>query len=105
MTKEEYFIFHKSMTDRMEQITRAKNHDYSGFGDSPFSNFMVVEKCGIASTEQGFLTRMMDKISRVNSFVQQGVTKVSDEKIEDTLLDLANYAILMSGYLKSKKNG
>lgn len=103
MTHSEYFEFHKSMTQRMEQIARAKNHDYSGFEGSPFSNFEIVERCGIASTEQGFLTRMMDKISRVNSFVKQGTTKVSDEKIEDTLLDLANYAILLAGYLKSKQ--
>ena len=65
---------------------------------------MVVEKIGIASTEQGFLTRMMDKISRVNSFVKQGTLNVADEKIEDTLMDLANYAILMAGYLRSKKD-
>jgi len=26
-----------------------------------------------------------------------------DESIEDTLLDLSNYAILMAGYIKSKK--
>ena len=47
---------------------------------------------------------MMDKISRVNSFVLQGVTKVENEKIEDTLLDLANYALLLSGYIKSKRD-
>ena len=104
MTQSEYFEFHKSMTQRMEQIAKSKNHDYSGFDDSPFANFMVVEKIGIASTEQGFLTRMMDKISRVNSFVKQGTLNVADEKIEDTLMDLANYAILMAGYLRSKKD-
>ena len=29
--------------------------------------------------------------------------KVSEEAIEDTLVDLANYAIIMSLYVKSKK--
>lgn len=87
----------------MMQIVEAKNHDYAGFDEDPFANFKVVENCGIASVEQGFLTRMMDKISRVNSFIKQGVCNVQDEKIEDTLVDLANYSILLSGYIKQKK--
>lgn len=88
----------------MVEVTTAKSHDYAGFADDdPFANFRVVERCGIASVEQGFLTRMMDKISRINSFVKQGVCSVQDEKIEDTLLDLANYSILFAGYIKSKK--
>lgn len=104
MKTTEYLSFHKEVCDKMHEITVAKNHDYSGFSDDdPFANFRVVELCGIASVEQGFLTRMMDKMSRVNSFVKQGVCNVKDEKIEDTLLDLANYAILMSAFIQSKK--
>lgn len=101
--KEEYLKFHKEFCDDMVKIAKAKNHDYSGFDDDPFANFKIVEKCGIASTEQGFLTRMMDKMSRLNSFVQQGVCEVQDEKIEDTLKDLSNYCILFAGYLRQKK--
>lgn len=104
MNRADYLQFHKDCCAKMIEVTQAKNHDYSGFSDDdPFVNFKVVERCGISSTEQGFLTRMMDKISRVNSFVKQGVCNVKDEKIEDTLLDLANYSILMAGYIKSKK--
>lgn len=103
MTKEQYFQFHKQCTDKMTAITKAKNADYTGKGDDPFSNFTRVEAVGICSTEQGFLTRMMDKISRINSFVQKGVLEVKDESIEDTLLDLANYSILFAGYIKSVK--
>lgn len=103
-TKEEYLKFHKDCCDKMQLITKAKNHDYAGFTEDPFANFKTVEDVGIASVEQGFLTRMMDKISRINSFAKQGVCKVDDEKIEDTLIDLANYSILMAGYIKSKKN-
>ena len=104
MNRTEFLEFHEKFTEDMKKITKAKNHDYSGFGgDNPFANFEIVESSGIASTEQGFLTRMMDKISRINSFIQQGVCEVEDEKIEDTLKDLANYSILMAGYLKNKK--
>lgn len=88
----------------MIEVTTRKNHDYAGAGNGdPFHNFRQVERMGICSTEIGFLTRMTDKISRIQSFVAQGVLKVKDESIEDTLLDLANYSILLAAYIKSKK--
>lgn len=104
MGTKEYLEFHKAICEKMMEVTAAKSHDYAGFSDNdPFANFKVVKNCGIASVEQGFLTRMMDKVSRVNSFIKQGVLNVKDEKIEDTLIDLANYSILMAGYIKSKR--
>lgn len=42
---------------------------------------------------------MMDKMQRINSYAQQGKLEVADEKVEDTLMDLANYCILMSAYI------
>lgn len=87
----------------MVEVTRVKNADYTGTDPSPFSNFTRVEALGICSTEQGFLTRMTDKISRITSFAQKGFLLVKDESVEDTLVDLANYCILMAGFLRSKK--
>jgi hypothetical protein len=46
---------------------------------------------------------MVDKLARINSFSQKGELQVKDESVEDTLLDLANYAILLAGYIRSKK--
>jgi hypothetical protein len=46
---------------------------------------------------------MSDKFARITTFVNKGVLKVKDESVEDTLLDLANYCILMAGYIKSKR--
>jgi hypothetical protein len=103
MTKPEYFQYHAKCLEKMKAITAAKNADYTGTGTDPFANFSRVEAMGICSTEQGFLTRMLDKVSRIGSFVQKGTLAVKDESVEDTLLDLANYAILMAGYIKSKK--
>lgn len=103
MNKDQYFEFHKAFTDSMHAITRAKNADYTGGGTDPFANFTRVEVLGICSTEQGFLTRMTDKLCRLSSFVQNGKLEVKDESVQDTLKDLANYCILMSGYLESKK--
>lgn len=104
MTTEEFIEFFEGTTARMAEISKAKNADYTGsVEDDPFANFTRVEALGICSTEQGFLTRMTDKLSRIASFVKQGKLQVKDESVQDTLLDLANYSILMLAYLESKK--
>lgn len=102
MTKAEYKKYHAEMCEKMKQITEKKNHDYTGGSDDPFANFKYVESLGITSTEVGMLTRMTDKMSRINSFIKKGSYEVEDESITDTLLDLANYSILLAGYIKSK---
>lgn len=102
MNREELILEFDNYVSRMRETLVNKNHDYSG-DNSPFHNFEVVEKVGICSAEQGFLTRMMDKMMRINNFVASGVLKVQDEKIEDTLLDLANYSLLLSSFIKYKK--
>lgn len=103
MTREEYMQFAQGCCDRMMVTTKKKNNDYSGGDPDPFYNFTRVEAVGFATTEQGFLTRMFDKFSRISTFVKKGVLQVSDETVEDTLLDLANYCILFAGYIRHKK--
>ncbi len=103
MNKPQLFEFHKKFCKDMLVLCQNKNADYTGASDDPFFNFTRVEATDICSTEQGFLTRMTDKSSRLISFVKQGVLKVKDESVRDTLLDMANYCILMAAYIESKK--
>lgn len=103
MTREQYLETFKEITERMYATTEAKNHDYTGNSPDPFENFKYVEMMGVASTEQGFFTRMTDKMSRVAGFLKTGILKVQDEKIEDTLIDLAVYSILFVCYLRAKR--
>jgi hypothetical protein len=106
MVKEEYLEFHRNCCDKLIAITTAKNADYTGDSDDPFKNFRICEAIGAAAVEQGFVVRMSDKLSRIVSLaVNKKEAKVLDEKLEDTLLDLANYCILFAGYLKEKSNG
>jgi hypothetical protein len=103
--REKLFAFHQEATARMFAICQAKNADYAGQGEAadPFANFRRVEVMGIATTEQGFLTRMVDKVSRLTSLTAPGaVAKVTDESVEDTLMDLANYCILLAAYRRTK---
>ena len=88
-----FIKYFKNVQSEITHTVRSKNHDYSG-DVSPFRNFELVEKLGITTTERGFLVRMCDKISRVSNLLDKE-EMVSDEKVEDTLMDLAAYAMLM----------
>lgn len=110
MNNQEYLTEFRNTVSRMVEITTAKNHDYcassKGTGDEryydAFANFGLVEKLGIASKEKAVLVRMSDKMSRICSLLdREGM--VADEKIEDTLIDLANYAIILKIMLTAKK--
>jgi hypothetical protein len=102
MDKQQYFEFAKTFFNDCIEISRKKNADYTGGNSNPFSNFTSVENLGI-KTEQGFLTRMMDKMARIGSYVSKGELQVKDESVIDTLRDLANYSCLLAGYIKSKE--
>ena len=99
-----YLAFHKEFCEEMMEISERKNHDYAGHGDgNPFANFELVEKMGALQTEWGFITRMTDKVSRLMTFIKKGVLKVKGEGIRDALMDLANYCILLAGYIERKR--
>ena len=75
---------HYAICQNLNQIYKAKNHDYGdSFGDT-------YKKLGIISA----VTRLSDKMNRLMSLAVKHDAQVKDEKIEDTLLDMANYAIM-----------
>lgn len=78
----------------MKDLYLKKNHDY---GDSVSKTF---DEYGLVS----FLVRMDDKMNRIKTLNKIQDTAVRGEKIEDTLLDLANYAILALTEIEFRKN-
>lgn len=85
---------HKELLDFLHNLYITKNHDY---GDSVHDTY---EKYGLTS----FLVRMEDKLNRVRTLNKNiDNIQVPTEKIEDTLLDLANYAILAVLELKEEE--
>lgn len=75
---------HYAICQKLNQVYKAKNHDYGdSFGDT-------YKKLGIISA----VTRLSDKMNRLMSLAVSHEAQVKDEKIEDTLLDMANYAIM-----------
>ena len=83
---------HKEFCDYLNNLYIEKNYDY---GDSVHDTFL---KYGLTS----FLVRMEDKLNRART-LNQKEAMVNDEKITDTLLDLANYAIIAVIELEKSK--
>lgn len=75
---------HKALCEELNRIYEKKNHDY---GDSFHQTFL----------EEGMAMpriRLSDKLSRFKALTKTGGQEVNDESIRDTLLDLANYALM-----------
>jgi len=100
MTKQDYLKQFKEVTDKMYSITDKKGSDYSWENDV-FKNFELCERRGIETSDWMFV-RMLDKVSRIGELLHRE-NKVADEKLEDTLIDLANYSLILFIYLKNKQ--
>lgn len=83
----------KKITDEMNALYERKNHDY---GNSFSDTF---EKLGTVSA----VTRMYDKMNRIVSLVSTKEQKVNDESLRDTLIDIANYAVMTIMELDKRK--
>ena len=85
---------HLKVCEKLNEIYINKNHDY---GDSFGETF---RKLGIVSA----VTRITDKTNRLQSLCMKP-QRVSDESIRDTLMDLANYAIMTIIELDEEQEG
>lgn len=75
---------HKAICEELNKLYEKKNKDY---GDSFHQTFL----------EEGFAMsriRLSDKLSRFKSLTRSDTQMVQDESVRDTLIDLANYAIM-----------
>jgi Nucleotide modification associated domain 1 len=72
-----------------KELFERKNRDY---GDA-FAEFGPI----------GVIVRMEDKIKRLISITNNGITLVNDESLRDTLIDLHNYSA-MAIMLMDEKN-
>lgn len=75
---------HKALCLELNALYEKKNHDY---GDSFHQTYL----------EEGFAMsriRLSDKLSRFKALSKKQTAQVKDESIRDTLIDLANYALM-----------
>lgn len=99
MNRKEFLKQFNQTLKEMSDIVVKKNKDYTGNGDA-FKNFQSISILtdNMISPEEGILVRMTDKINRIATLIYQD-NAVKDEKIQDTLLDLAVYSIILKTYL------
>lgn len=104
MTRDELLQFHAELCKAARDLMSLKNRDYAGKdGLEPFANFTRVEAMGICKTEQGFMVRLTDKMSRLSSILESGNNHVKDESFEDTMVDVINYIVLLSAYRQDQR--
>lgn len=84
----------KKYTDHLAETLQAKN---AAYGDSFAKS---VDDYGLRVIG----IRLSDKYNRVKHLVNNSELKENDESLEDTLLDMAGYAILGLKYLKEHEN-
>lgn len=79
----------ESILNEIKQLHNRKNADYGDSFDKTLDEFGLVASA----------TRMSDKFNRFKSLIKNPA-QVSDEKIEDTLIDLASYAIMTIKWMR-----
>lgn len=92
---EEVIQFRKQMFLESTALIEKKGHDYNREqqrqGNTLF-NLTICELLGIATTEQGILTRLSDKFMRLVSLSMVDIQpQVEDETLEQTVQDAHNY--------------
>lgn len=75
---------HTEICEELKDLYKRKNADY---GDS-FHKTFIEEGMAMARI------RLTDKLERFKRLTKSGEQNVKDESIRDTLIDLANYAIM-----------
>ena len=75
--------------NEIRQLHNRKNADYGDSFDKTLDEFGLVASA----------TRMSDKFNRFKSLIKNPA-QIQDEKIEDTLIDLASYAIMTIKWMR-----
>lgn len=79
------------ITTNMAKTYAAKNHDYGNSFEQSCDKFGIIAS----------VVRLGDKMNRIESLAVKKA-EVKDESIKDTLLDLANYAIMTVMWLNQQ---
>lgn len=88
---------------KAKELCDDKNTDYAQVQE-PFSNFEMVEALKICDTSTGILVRISDKIARISNLLKKdGERAVAEEKVEDTMLDLINYSVILLSHTMYSK--
>ena len=99
MTQEEQIKHFEVITTQMKETLFKKGNDYSN--EDRLSNFKLAGAiCGLKA-EQNCLSLIATKVARLGVLLNSD-KEPNNESVQDSVLDLANYSILLSMILKDK---
>ena len=75
---------HANICAELTALYERKNHDYGDSFGKSFEEYGMAMPC----------IRLEDKLNRLKALTRNGNQQVNDESVDDTLMDLANYAIM-----------
>jgi len=87
------------ITEQMKSIMFAKGNDYAN--EDRLSNFKLAGNISGLTPELNCLSLIATKVARLGVLLKNDKTP-NNESIHDSLLDLANYTILLTMILKDK---
>lgn len=86
---------HKTYLDALHKTYLAKNADYGdSFGES-------IKTFGLVAG----VVRISDKYHRLESLLRKGDAQVKDETLKDTLMDMANYCVMLAMEMEREVDG
>jgi hypothetical protein len=98
MTQKEQEEHFEMMTQKMKDILVSKSGDYATSTDK-LSNFKLAGAiCGLKA-EQNCLSLIATKVARLGVLLNSDKAP-NNESVQDSVLDLANYAVLLSMILE-----
>ena len=99
MTQQEQLKHFEALTSQMKQILFKKGNDYAN--TDRLSNFKLAGAiCGLTA-ERNCLTLIATKVARLGVLLNTE-NKPNNESIHDSIVDLANYSVLLSMIMADK---
>lgn len=80
------------LTNEILELYEKKNSDYGN------SFYKQLDEDGLLVSK----IRLQDKLSRFSSIIKKDTIEVEDEKLRDTLIDLATYSIMTVAWMDNK---
>jgi hypothetical protein len=99
MNQQEQIKHFESFTNQMKEILFKKGNDYAN--TDRLSNFKLAGSICQLKAEQNCLSLIATKVARLGVLLNSEKTP-DNESIQDSVLDLANYSVLLSMILKDK---
>ena len=89
------------VTEKMRTILLSKGDDYAN--EDRLSNFKLAGNISGLNAELNCLSLISTKVARLGVLLNSD-KEPNNESVQDSVLDLANYSILLSMILKDKEN-